>query len=235
MAIFDIDGAEKAIGYVFNDKMLLRQCFTHASFAHEHNQQHNEVLEFFGDAIMEFVVTEFLYKERYADEGKLTELRKNLVSKEPLLRIVKKMGLNEFLLLGRGACALKEDEKLFSSVYEALVAGIYLDGGIEQAKNFIKNTLIADYVAREKAEKKVKKQDAGAKTLLQEYVQKNGMGSISYQTLSKSGPDHSPEFRVAVLLNNGRLAEGKGKSKKLAEADAAEKALDKLKKQGGKR
>lgn len=235
MAIFDIDGAEKAIGYVFGDKMLLRQCFTHASFAHEHNQQNNEVLEFFGDAIIEFVVTEYLFKERYADEGKLTEMRKNLVSKDPLLKTVKRMGLHEFLLLGRGASSLSEDEKLYSSVYEALVAGIYLDGGIEQAKSFIKNTLIADFILREKNEKKQKKTDAGVKSLLQEYVQKNGMGSISYQTLSKSGPDHSPEFRVAVLLNNGRLAEGKGGSKKYAEADAAEKALDKLKKQGGKR
>lgn len=235
MAIFDIDGAEQAVGYVFNDKMLLRQCFTHASYAHEHGAEHNEVLEFFGDAIIQFVVTEYLYKERYADEGKLTEIRKELVAKTPLLKTVKKMGISEYLLLGKGLSSRNEDEKLYSSLYEALVAGIYLDGGMDEVKKFIKSTLIKDFEQREKTDKKKNKIDAGVKSKLQEYVQKTGVGSISYQTLSKSGPDHSPEFRVAVLLNNGRLAEGKGSSKKYAEADAALKALDKLIKQGGKR
>ena len=234
MAIFDVHSAEKAIGYEFNDKMLLRQCFTHASFAHEHNQQNNEVLEFFGDAIIQFVVTEYLFKEHYANEGKLTEYRKDMVSKEPLLKTVKKMGLGQYILLGRGLASAKEDEKLYSSLYEALVAGIYIDGGMDEAKKFIKSTLIKDCEFRAKSKAKQKKMDAGSKSLLQEYVQKGGMGSISYQTLSKSGPDHSPQFRVAVLLNNGRLAEGIGGSKKLAEAEAAAKALEKLKKQGGK-
>ena len=154
--IFEIDQAEELLGYEFKDKLLLRQCFTHASYAHEHEQNDNEVLEFFGDSVLQFVVTEYLFKERYANEGKLTELRKDLVAKEPLLRIVKKMGLHELLLLGKGATRGNLDEKLYSSLYEAVVAGIYIDGGMDCARRFIKDTLIKDYNEREKAKPKKK-------------------------------------------------------------------------------
>lgn len=234
MTIFDIDGCESRIGYSFKDKMLLRQCFTHASYAYEHGEKDNELLEFFGDSIIEFVVTEYLYKNAYGDEGKLTAKRSEIVSKEPLLRIVKKMGLNEFVLLGRGQeKSANLDEKLFSSVYEAIVAGIYLDGGMTPVKKFIKDTLIKDFEKRQI--EKPKKASADGKNAFQEYVQKNKLGSITYETLSKIGPDHSPEFRVAALLNGTRVAEGKGPSKKTAEAQAALSALKKIKKQGGNR
>ena len=234
--IFDIDACESKIGYSFNDKMLLRQCFTHASYAYEHGERDNELLEFFGDSIMEFIVTEYLYKNARGDEGKLTQERAEMVSKKPLLDCVKRLGLNEFVLLGKGQeRSINLDDKLYSSVYEALVAGIYIDGGIMAVKRFIKNTLIADYEKREAQEKKAKKNNnCDAKSEFQEYVQKNKLGSIAYETLYKKGPDHSPEFRVAALLNGTRIAEGKGHSKKLAEAQAALSALKKIKKQGGK-
>lgn len=231
--IFEIDKAEELLGYEFKDKLLLRQCFTHASYAHEHEQNDNEVLEFFGDSVLQFVVTEYLFKERYANEGKLTELRKDLVAKEPLLRIVKKMGLHELLLLGKGATRGNLDEKLYSSLYEAVVAGIYIDGGMDCARRFIKDTLIKDYNEREKS--KPKKKTADDKSKLQEFVQKRAMGSITYVLLDRSGPDHSPFFRSAVLLNGGRLAEGTGKSKKASEAEAAGRALEKLIDRDGKR
>lgn len=230
MMIFDIDGCEERIGYSFKDKMLLRRCFTHSSYANEHNEQDNELLEFFGDAIIQFVVTEYLYKYALGDEGKLTQKRAMMVSKQPLLESVKKLGLIEFVLLGRGqGKSANQDEKLYSSIYEALVAGIYLDGGIRPATKFIKNTIIADYELKKKQEQKSKKIKTDEKNLFQEYVQKYKLGSITYQMLWKKGPDHMPEFRVAALLNGTRIAEGTGKSKKFAEADAARIALQKIK------
>lgn len=236
--IFDACSCEEIIGYEFKDKMLLRKCFTHSSYANEHGEESNELLEFFGDAVIEFVVTEYLIKNAYGDEGKLTDKRKEMVSKEPLLKIVDKMKLGEYMLLGNGQMSTaKKDDKLFSSLYEAIVAGIYLDGGITEAKKFIKRTIIAEYELNESKKITSQKQDKGKdyKSLYQEYVQKRKLGSISYETLSKSGPDHLPEFRVAALLNGKRIAEGKGKSKRAAETSAAEKALKNLKIQGGKR
>ncbi len=226
--IFDIDGVENLIGYSFKNKMLLRQCFTHASYANEHGENDNELLEFFGDSIIEFIVTEYLFKNEHGDEGKLTKKRAELVSKDPLLRSVKKLGLHEYVLLGRGQeKAFNLDEKLFSSIYEAVVAGIYMDGGLSPAKKFVERTIIADFI-KNQSKIKLQKPKCDKKSEFQEYVQKNKLGSITYETLWKKGPDHSPEFRVAALLNGARIAEGTGSSKKQAEAKAAESALKKL-------
>ena len=146
---------------------------------------------------------------------------------------VKELGLNNYVLLGRGQEKYKtQDEKLYSSIYEALVAGIYLDGGMAKAKKFIKKTIIANYLKDQKQNnKKIIKADG--KNAFQEYVQKRHLGYVSYQTLSKTGPDHLPEFRVVAMLNGLRIAEGKGLSKKEAEACAALNALSKLKQQDG--
>lgn len=226
--IFDIDEIENRIGYKFKDKMLLRKCFTHSSYAHEHGAEDNELLEFFGDAVIEFVVTEYLYKNSVGDEGKLTLKRAGVVSREPLLKAVNDLGLASFVLLGKGQeKTLRQDEKLFSSVYEALVAGIYLDGGMTAVKKFIKDTIIKDFDVKEKTEKK--SLTCESKNAFQEFIQKRKMGSVGYETLSKTGPDHKPEFRVAATLNGTKIAEGKGATKRLAEADAAKKALTKLK------
>ncbi len=233
--IFDIDGIEEKLGYSFKDKMLLRKCFTHSSYAFEHGEESNELLEFFGDAIIEFVVTEYLYKNCAGDEGRLTDKRKDLVSRQPLLNAVYKLGLESYVLLGVGqARSAKKDDKLFSSIYESVVAGIYIDGGMTAVKKFVKDTIIANFEQKEK-DKKQKKQGAEIKSKLQEYVQKNKLGSIGYETLYKKGPDHHPEFRVAVLLNGSRIAEGTGLSKRGAEAEAAKTALAKLRKDGKRR
>ena len=230
MSIFDIASCEEKIGYVFKDKMLLRKCFTHASYANEHRQEDNELLEFYGDAIMEFVVTEYLFNNAKGDEGKLTKKRADIVSKDPLIEVVKKLDIDEFVLLGRGQGQSKnQDEKLYSSVYEALVAGIYIDGGMTAVKKFIYATLIKDY--EEKYKNTEVKTSATAKSDFQEYVQKHKLGSVTYEMLSKSGPDHMPLFRVALLLNGKVIAEGKGGSKKEAEAESAKRALNSLKKQ----
>lgn len=232
--IFDVDGCESAIGYVFKDKMLLRKCFTHSSYANEHGTENNELLEFFGDSIIEFVVTEHLYTNATGDEGDLTLKRAELVSKSPLLKIVKKMGLDKFLLLGNGLKKSNNStDKMYSSIYETVVAGIYLDSGLKDAKKFIERTLLEELFA---CKKRYKKSDdvKDFKSLLQEYVQKTKIGSVSYDTLSKKGPDHKPEFKIAVLLNGTKIADGKGQSKKQAEMVGAKKALALLKKQGGK-
>ena len=231
--IFDIGSIENIIGYTFNDKMLLRKCFTHSSYANEHGGENNELLEFFGDAILQFVVTEHLYKNSFGDEGKLTKKRADIVSREPLLKMVKKLGLTDFMLLGNGLNKHSlQDEKLYSSLYEALVAGIYLDGGIKSVQKFIKHTLLTEFDKLEKKQAKISDKDKGRdyKSLLQEYVQQYKLGSISYELLSKTGPDHKPQFRMAVMLNNGKISEGVGYSKKNAQMVGAEIALKNLQK-----
>lgn len=227
--IFDMAEVEERIGYSFKNKELLRQCFTHSSYANENRCKDNELLEFFGDSVIQFTVTEYLFKNCAGDEGKLTLKRQSIVSEKPLKKAVDKMGVGEFMLLGKGLVGnTVGNEKLYSSLFEAITAGIYLDGGIVKARKFIKDKLLK-YAEEEKADKK----DASAKTYLQEYVQKYKLGSISYETLGKKGPDHLPEFRAAALLNGRRISEGTGGSKQAAQADAADKALIKLK-QGGK-
>jgi ribonuclease-3 len=209
--------------------MLLRKCFTHTSYAHKNNCDDNELLEFFGDSIIEYVVTEYLYKNSAGDEGDLTRERARLVSRDPLLKVVVDMGLDKYMLFGVGQeLTVSKTEELFSSLYEALCAGIYIDGGMQAVKTFIKETLIKRYEQDFFGPFKKKKTTAESKSELQELVQKKKLGSISYEVLSKKGPDNLPEFRVAVLLNGTRLAEGRGGSKKQAEANAAERALNGL-------
>lgn len=225
---FDIESVENKIGYVFKDKQLLLKAFTHASYAHEHKEQDNELLEFFGDSILEFIVTEYLCKYQKGDEGDLTIKRAQMVSKAPLTNAIFKLGLQEFILMSNGQRkSVRANDKLFSSVFEAIVAAMYLDGGIVPTKKFIKNTLIKNYLEEVKTSK-VQPVKAVAKSLFQEHVQKHKLGNIEYKQLYKKGPDHSAEFGVAVYLDGKKIAEGKGTSKKSAEAQGAEKALKKL-------
>lgn len=234
--IFDTPAVENAIGYVFKDKMLLRKCFTHSSYANEHGTENNELLEFFGDSILEFVVTEYLYKNAKGDEGDLTKIRADIVSKIPLLKVVRKLGIDQFILLGNGQeKSSNSTDKMYSSLYETVVAGIYFDGGLKEAKKFIERTLISEYLSTPKTAKRKTAMNEDYKSKLQEYVQKTKIGSIGYETLYKKGPDHKPEFKIAVLLNGTKIAEAKGGSKKEAEFTGAKKALALLTKQGGKK
>lgn len=228
--IFEISKIEEIIGYEFKNKELLRQCFTHASYAHLYKEKDNEILEFFGDAIIQFIVTEYLVEGVKGDEGDFTKYRSLIVSKEPLQKSVKKLKLTDYMLLSDGQRkTANADDKMYSSLYEALCAGIYKDGGLEQAKKFVFKTIIKDFEKLRRLKEDKSEQVKQGKTLLQEYIQQNKVGSILYQTLSKTGPDHQPEFRVALLINGKVISEGKGKSKKQAETIAAEKALKILK------
>lgn len=225
---FNQEECERIIGYTFKDKELLKTCFTHASYAYEKGVSNNERLEFFGDSIMEFVITEYLFDKNLGDEGKMTKIRAELVSKEPLQKMVEILGLDKFVLLGKGQTkSINKNDKLFSSVYESLVAGIYIDGGIKPVKKFIKNTLIKEYEKNSFNQKPQSR--AGYKVELQEYVQKYKLGKISYVSLGRSGPDHMPEFVQALLLDGVKIAEGKGKSKQTAQNECAKIALAKIK------
>lgn len=226
---FDIKGIEEKIGYEFKDKNLLVKAFTHSSYAYENGVADNELMEFFGDSILEFFVTEWLYHSEKGDEGDLTRSRAEMVAKTPLTEALSLLGLEDYILLGNGQKkSLCKDEKFYSSVFEALICAIYLDGGIEPARKFILDTLIKNYLADKKSGK-MQKFDASAKSEFQEFVQKNKLGKIEYQLINKQGPDHSAEFCVSLALNGKIIARGKGNSKKTAEALAARTALKKLK------
>lgn len=137
--IFVMYECEERLGYTFKDKTLLRTCFTHSSYSHEHGGKNNELLEFFGDAILEFVVTEYLFAKFPAEsEGVLTGYRQQIVSRKPLAEAIVRLGLNEYILFGEGERRNPPEhhEAACENLFEALVAGIYTDGGLDEARNF---------------------------------------------------------------------------------------------------
>lgn len=233
--IFYINECEEKIGYSFKDKTLLRLCFTHSSYSHEHGGvKNNERLEFFGDSILGFVTAEYLM-EKYpdADEGKLTALKQQLVSAEPLAKAIEKSGLDEFLMFGEGEKRNSQEHHRSAreNLFEAIVAGIYKDGGLEEAKKFIKRTLFTKTVLTGINNKKTKNgAPVDFKGKLQEFVQKNKIGTLLYEVKDRSGPDHEPMFTIAVTVDGKEIACAKGRKKTEAEKLAAEKALEILQK-----
>lgn len=197
-------GAERALGYSFRDKRLLKVCFTHASVADEES---NERLEFLGDAVLELYVTEKLYRDSAAREGELTELRKRYVSREALSAAEEKLGLLAFLHYAGGEDALKG--KTASNLYEAAVGAIYLDGGYAAAQTFLARTLIETDIGN-------------YKTALQEFVQQREHATPVYETR-----EEGDEF-VCEVHALGAKACGRGGSKKLAEQAAAKLLIGKL-------
>ena len=228
--IFFMQECEDKIGYTFRDKELLRLCFTHSSYSHEHGGgKDNERLEFFGDSVLGFVTAEYLMaKYPGDDEGRLTEYKQKLVSRKPLADAIEKAGLGEHILFGEGESRNGEEhhEAARENLFEAIVAGIYYDGGLEQAKKFIYDKLFSLHESepRGKSPKKGGAPD-DPKSRLQEYVQKKKLGELFYREISRSGPDHEPVFVIAAELDGKRIGEGKGKSKSEASRQAAENAL----------
>lgn len=205
--MLDYAAAEARIGYVFNDKNLLETALTHSSFVNEHGGQSNERLEFLGDSLVNFLAAEALYAFG-GDEGAMTERRKKLVSRTPLARAVLRMGLDTLLQTGRGESALSE--KTVSNIFEAVAAAVYLDGGLEACRTFVRQHLeetdTVDY-----------------KSALQERVQKKfGNGQIAYKNTKE------PPFVSTVLVKG--MPAGVGTGRKLSEAEqaAAQDALNKL-------
>lgn len=217
---------EKKIKVTFKDKILLKQAFTHRSYINENaemNMSHNERLEFLGDAVLELIVTDFLYKKypQYT-EGELTALRSALVNAVIISEIASDIGMNDFLLLSKGESKDfgKARQYILANTYEALIGAMYLDQGYDVVDKFIAKTLLP------KTEEIVnKKLWRDAKSLVQEKAQEFVEVTPAYKVLSQSGPDHDKHFTVGIYFGKDLIAEGKGKSKQEAEQKAAENAL----------
>ena len=223
--IFDLAECEEIVGYSFRDKQLLRTAFTHVSYANEHNSKSYERMEYLGDALLDLIVAEYLYKKYpAAGEGELSTKRAKLVSQAPLKEIAKNLNMGSCVLLGDGGekSGERENDKILSSLIESALAAVYLDGGMEPARRFVEKRILSHA-------EDILRASGDYKTELQEYVQKNHMGAIAYREESKSGPDHSPVFECSVSLAGSEIARGKGGKKQLAEQDAARAALLALK------
>ena len=211
---------ETKLGYVFHRPELLENALYHSSYANEHRGagiSSNERLEFLGDAVLGFVTAEYLYtKHPDMPEGDLTRIRASLVSESALFQFAQEIDLGEYLRLGRGEerCGGRTRPSVVSDAFEAVIAALYLDGGMEVAKSFILPFITEG-----------KHAEADYKTRLQEIVQQNPEEKLSYVVEQESGPDHDKHFVVAVRFNSDKVARGEGRSKKMAEQHAAREAL----------
>ena len=212
---------EQAIGYTFHDHSLLRLALTHSSACNEKTAgQNNERLEFLGDSVLGFITAEYLWNAHTdLPEGQLTRRRASAVCEKALAGYARQFGLGDYLHLGRGEemTGGRNRASILADAFEALLAAIYLDGGIEEAKKLCLPYIIEGDRQTEEF--------VDYKTELQEIVQKNPGEALSYVTVEESGPAHNRTFVVEVHLNSNCLAEGIGPSKKKAEQDAARKAL----------
>lgn len=222
----DFGPFEKKIGYTFRDAGLLEQAFTHRSHLNENRtpgREHNERLEFLGDAVLELVVTEFLYA-KYPDkpEGELTAYRAALVNTVSISDAGTKLGINDYLLLSRGESrdTGRARQIILANAFEALIGALYLDSGYDTAKKFI-----ADQLFHKTDEVVAKRLWQDAKSKFQELVQENMQVTPTYKILEQSGPDHDKVFVVGAYIGNEKVATGEGRSKQEAEQAAAEKAL----------
>lgn len=216
--LFFLDDVQKKLGYVFDDPMVLRRCFTHPSYTNEHKAApHNQRLEFLGDSVLGFIVASKLYEiTPELSDGEMTKFKQSVVSSAPLAAAVKKTGLDKYLLVGENAAGEVTD-KMREDLFEAIVGALYVDGGIAAAEKFIIENLP---LKRNKTE--------DAKSALNEYCAKKRLGDVVYKFVSRSGADNSPSFTMALYIGGKFVAEGVGGSKKSAEQAAAEFALNGL-------
>ena len=218
----ELQTLQKKIDYTFRDPALLHRALSHSSYVNERQNEHqsNERLEFLGDSVLGFITAEYYYTHFKAyPEGELTKLRAAMVCEKSLCVFARELELGDYLLLGKGELCTggRERPSILADAFEALIAAIYLDGGMDAAKTFVLRfvqkaagtpSAFHDY-----------------KTKLQEIVQKNPEESVEYVHVGESGPDHDKRFEVEVHLNSNVIGRGVGKSKKLAEQAAAREAL----------
>ena len=224
----DFTKFEKSIGVSFKNKDLLTQAYVHRSYLNENTKLgigHNERLEFLGDAVIELIVTDFLYKT-YPDcaEGELTAYRSALVNANIIGEVATNLKMNEYLLLSKGETRDigKARTYILANTFEAVVGAIYEDQGYENAKVFVEKNLCIHI--NEIVKNKLWRD---AKSLIQEKSQEHMSFTPVYKVISETGPDHDKHFTVGILLGNERVAEGKGHSKQEAEQNAARGALEK--------
>lgn len=214
---------EERIGYTFKDKSLIKTAMSHTSYANESKgRESNERIEFLGDAILELIASDYIYKKYpKMPEGEMTKTRAYAVCEESLSIVANRFGFSDFLLVGK--CESKINGKYRNSILadsvEALIGAIYLDSGIEKASEFILPNIIPQM------EEFIKNGGKDYKTRLQEKLQEHGDVSIKYLLIGERGPDHAKIFDVQVTCNGNVLGQGEGRSKKEAEMDAAKKAL----------
>ena len=217
-----LDKFQELIGYHFSDEQLLKQALTHSSYANEKHMKKlsdNERLEFLGDAVLEIVSSEFLYKNYpNRSEGQLTKLRASIVCEPTLAMCTEAIHLGDFLFLGKGEDQTggRRRKSILSDALEAVIGAIYLDGGFANAKEFVLKYILTDI--------EHKQLFYDSKTILQEVVQGEHK-QLSYVLLEESGTDHDKNFSVAVMIGDEQISTGVGRTKKAAEQEAAYKAL----------
>lgn len=213
---------EKKIGYGFKDKSLLMRALTHSSYANERGTGlDNERLEFLGDSVLGFITAEYLFEHyKNKQEGELTQKRAYAVCEKTLFEYAQKIDLGNMILLGKGEehTGGRRRPSVVSDAFEALIAAIYLDGGIEEAKKFV-----LPFIEIATETKPVFKD---YKSTLQEVLQQNPTEKFEYIVVGESGPDHNKEFIVEIHMNSNVIGRGVGSSKKKAEQEAAKSALE---------
>ena len=223
---------EEKLGYTFHDRRLLENALTHSSYANENKSKgetSNERLEFLGDSVLGMVVADHLYRTHPdMPEGELTRTRAARVCEESLVEVAAQLELGQYLKLGRGedAGGGRKRPSIQADAVEAVIAAVYLDGGIGSARKLITNFILTNN----------EREQEGAvrdfKTALQELVQRESGRVLSYRLMGESGPDHAKVFSVEVDLNGRPIGAGEGRSKKEAEQNAAKAAMAKLKAEG---
>jgi ribonuclease-3 len=226
--LIDVAECQRRIGYEFSDPALLVAALTHASGA-QHRLASNERLEFLGDAILGFLVCETLYRA-FPDslEGDLTRIKSVVVSRETCSRISDRLGLIDFLIVGKGlAVGRTVPASVLSDLFESLVAAIYIDGGLDAVR-----PLVARMLEAEIAEVASGAQGSNHKSLLQQWAQRDFGITPTYEVLDETGPDHSKSFQVSAQIGGRRYAPAWGRNKKEAEQRAASNALVELRSEG---
>ena len=224
----DISKFEKRIGFDFENKDLIMQALVHRSYLNENRDfplNHNERLEFLGDAVLELVVTDFLYKNFDNPEGELTNLRASLVNSNMLSKMAKNLDVEDLLYLSRGESKdsnTKARDQILANVFESVIGAIYMEFGYDGAKKFIDKELLikVDYILENKL-------FLDPKTQFQEIAQEKVGITPHYKVLQESGPDHAKEFIVGLYLDKEKVCEGKGTSKQEAQINAAGQGLKK--------
>ena len=216
---------EKIIGYRFINKDILKEALTHKSYAGERRSaKHNERLEFLGDSILGAIVADYIYNQcPHVEEGVLSKIKSNLVSRRNLYLWGKQLGLGQYMLLGHGELATggRERDSIISNAVEAVLGAIYLDGGYTAAESVILPWVKTQALTQDTRD---------FKSLLQEYLQKRGQHTPTFEVIQTVGPEHDKVFTVRVCLAEKEMGVGKGHNKKMAEQAAAQNAFERMKK-----
>lgn len=219
-----IQQLQDTIGYKFHNPVFLEVALTHSSYANEvkHQLKYNERQEFLGDAVLSIIVSDYLFNNYTVPEGELTKLRAAIVCEKSLDVMANKIHLGEYLRLGRGEemTGGRTRSSIIADAFEALIAAIYLDSGIESARAFV-----LPFVT-EMLEHEDSLSFKDYKTILQEIIQQNPEEKLVYKLVGEKGPDHDKRFVVDVMLNSNVIGKGEGRSKKNAEQMAAKEALE---------